>query len=71
MSETDIEALLNEKQLSRLIGVSTGTLRFWRGEGKGPRYRKVGQLVRYAPSDVNDWLSRRPTGGEVPVEVAR
>lgn len=70
MSETDIETLLNEKQLARLIGVSIGTLRFWRGEGKGPRYRKVGQLVRYAPSDVNDWLSRRPAGGEAPVEVA-
>jgi len=70
MSETDIETLLNEKQLSRLIGVSIGTLRFWRGEGKGPRYRKVGQLVRYAPSDVNDWLRRRPAGGEAPGEVA-
>lgn len=71
MSETQIETLLNEKELSRLIGVSIGTLRFWRGERKGPRYRKVGQLVRYAPSDVNEWLSRRPAGGEAPVEVAR
>jgi len=71
MSEIHIETLLNEKQLSRLIGVSIGTLRFWRGEGKGPRYRKVGQLVRYAPSDVNQWLSRRPTGGETPVEAVR
>jgi predicted DNA-binding transcriptional regulator AlpA len=71
MNETQIETLLNERQLSRLIGVSIGTLRFWRCEGKGPRFRKVGQLVRYAPSDVNEWLSRRPTGGEVPVEVAR
>jgi predicted DNA-binding transcriptional regulator AlpA len=40
------------------------TLRYWRGEGKGPRYRKVGQLVRYAPSDVQDWLNSRPSGGE-------
>jgi predicted DNA-binding transcriptional regulator AlpA len=71
MNETQIETLVNERQLSRLIGVSIGTLRFWRGEAKGPRFRKVGQLVRYAPSDVNEWLSRRPTGGEVPVEVAR
>jgi predicted DNA-binding transcriptional regulator AlpA len=71
MNETQIETLLNERQLSRLIAVSIGTLRSWRSDGKGPRFRKVGQLVRYAPSDVNEWLSRRPSGGEVPVEVVR
>jgi predicted DNA-binding transcriptional regulator AlpA len=46
------------------------TLRYWRGEGKGPRYRKVGQLVRYAPSDVLDWLNSRPAGGEGAAEEA-
>lgn len=70
MNETQIETLLNERQLSRLIGISIGTLRFWRGEDKGPRFRKVGQLVRYAPSDVNLWLTQRPSGGEIPLEVA-
>jgi predicted DNA-binding transcriptional regulator AlpA len=67
-----IEALLDERELARWIRVSIGTLRYWRSEGKGPRYRKVGQLVRYAPSDVNDWLNSRPTGGEgVGEEAAR
>jgi predicted DNA-binding transcriptional regulator AlpA len=64
MSEQLLETLLDEKQLSRLLRVSIGTLRFWRAIGRGPRYRKVGQLVRYAPSDVNEWLNSRPTGGE-------
>jgi predicted DNA-binding transcriptional regulator AlpA len=71
MNETQIETLLNEKQLSRLIGLSIGTLRFWRSEGKGPRFRKIGQLVRYAPSDVTQWLNRRPSGGEVAAEAAQ
>ena len=71
MSETQIETLLNERQLSRLIGVSIGTLRFWRGEGKGPRFRKVGQLVRYVPSDVNAWLNSRPAGGEATTQEAQ
>lgn len=71
MSEQPLETLLDEKQLSRLFRVSIGTLRFWRAIGRGPRYRKVGQLVRYAPSDVHDWLSRRPTGGEAATEAAR
>ncbi len=71
MSEQSLETLLDEKELSRLFHVSIGTLRFWRAIGRGPRYRKVGQLVRYAPSDVKEWLERRPAGGEVEAEVAR
>ena len=71
MSEQTLETLLDEKELAGRLRVSIGTLRFWRTIGRGPRYRKVGQLVRYAPSDIQDWLSRRPTGGEAVVEVAR
>lgn len=62
--EQPIESLLDEREVARWIRVSVATLRYWRGEGKGPRYRKVGQLVRYAPSDVSDWLNSRPSGGE-------
>jgi predicted DNA-binding transcriptional regulator AlpA len=69
MSNQTLETLLDEKELSRLLRVSIGTLRFWRTIERGPRYRKVGQIVRYAPSDVHDWLSRRPTGGEVASEA--
>jgi len=58
------ESLLDEREVARWIRVSVATLRYWRSEGKGPRYRKVGQLVRYAPSDVHDWLNSRPSGGE-------
>jgi hypothetical protein len=25
-------------------------------EGKGPRYRKLGRAVRYAPVDLDHWL---------------
>jgi predicted DNA-binding transcriptional regulator AlpA len=59
-----IETLLDERDVTRWIRVSVATLRYWRGEGKGPRYRKVGQLVRYVPADVQDWLNSRPAGGE-------
>lgn len=64
MSDHPLEILLDEKELSRLLRVSIGTLRFWRAVERGPRYRKVGQLVRYAPSDVHSWLNTRPAGGE-------
>ena len=71
MSDQSLETLLDEKELSRLLRVSIGTLRFWRTIERGPRYRKVGQLVRYAPSDVHGWLNRRPSGGEAHAEVAQ
>lgn len=71
MSDQNLETLLDEKELSLLLRVSIGTLRFWRTIERGPRYRKVGQLVRYAPSDVHEWLNRRPSGGEIEAEVAR
>ena len=70
MSDQTLEILLNEKELSRLLGVAIGTLRYWRLTCRGPRYRKVGQMVRYAPSDVQTWLDRRPCGGEA-VAVTR
>ncbi|MBI3896451.1 MAG: helix-turn-helix domain-containing protein [Acidobacteria bacterium] len=64
MNDNSLEKLLDEKELAQLIRVSIPTLRYWRSEGKGPRFRKVGQMVRYAPSDVTAWLNSRPTGGE-------
>jgi predicted DNA-binding transcriptional regulator AlpA len=64
MSDLTLEVLLNEKELSRRLRVAIGTLRYWRSTCRGPRYRKVGQMVRYAPSDVQAWLDRRACGGE-------
>jgi hypothetical protein len=58
-----LESFLDEKELSGLLRVSRGTLRAWRCQSKGPRYRKIGQLVRYSPQDVREWLFRQPTGG--------
>ena len=71
MSEQALETLLDEKELSRLLRVSIGTLRFWRAVDRGPRFRKVGQLVRYAPSDVQAWLNSRPIGGEQAAEEGK
>jgi predicted DNA-binding transcriptional regulator AlpA len=73
MSEQPLEKLLDEKQLAGLLGVSTGTLRYWRVHRLGPPYRKVGsQLVRYSPSDVQTWLSTRKVDGKIaPAGVAQ
>ena len=64
ISGQPIESLLDEREVARWIHVSVATLRFWRAVDRGPRYRKIGQMVRYAPSDVREWLNSRPSGGE-------
>lgn len=48
--------LLTNKDAAALLGLKPNTLDIWRIQGKGPIYRKVGRSVRYAESDVTDWL---------------
>ncbi len=70
MSDKTLETLLEEKELADRLQVSLGTLRTWRTDGKGPRFHRIGQMIRYAPSDVKDWLLSRQGGGEA-METAR
>jgi predicted DNA-binding transcriptional regulator AlpA len=60
--------LLTECQVAERLGISLGTIRRYRMLQRGPKFKKLGVLVRYAPSDVEAWLNSRPTGGEQLVE---
>ena len=51
---------LTEKDLAELEGVSVRTLQKWRQRGCGPRFRKVGTLVRYPVAWIREW--RESTG---------
>jgi predicted DNA-binding transcriptional regulator AlpA len=62
--KNSIEALLTERDVSRLLQVSVSALRKWRVERRGPRFLKMGSLVRYRQLDVDVWLESLPTGGE-------
>jgi len=48
--------LLDTQQVADHCGISRRTLEFWRSYGKGPKFLKVGRLVRYAKQDVDAWL---------------
>lgn len=48
--------LLNELQAAEMLSVSPATLRRWRWAGKGPRFRKIGGAVRYAPGDIDAYI---------------
>jgi predicted DNA-binding transcriptional regulator AlpA len=56
---TALEPLLSVAQVAELTGRSISTLEKDRLTGFGPRYVKLGRLVRYSPSDVLAWLAER------------
>jgi predicted DNA-binding transcriptional regulator AlpA len=58
-----MSGFLTETEVSKRTHISLGTLRRWRLENKGPRYRKFGWLVRYLEADLKDWEEAQPGGG--------
>lgn len=51
-----MESLLDEQAAAAMIGCSAALMRKWRRLRQGPRYCKVGRLVRYAASDIQAFL---------------
>lgn len=49
--------LLTSDQVADLLGVQEGTVRLWRMQGKGPRFKKIGTLVRYDEADVLAYIN--------------
>ena len=65
------QGLLNERAVSKILGVSLGSLRRWRLRREGPPYIKLGAgrggAVRYPLVALDAWLASRPAGGGEPV----
>ena len=49
--------VLNERQVQEIYGFSVPYLRRARRERRGPRFLKVGKLVRYRRADIEAYLS--------------
>jgi len=47
---------LTEAEAARQLGVSIGGLRKWRKARRGPKYLRLGRLIRYRRSDLEQWL---------------
>mgnify|MGYP001171456291 CR=1 FL=1 len=56
------EELIDQITMSRLCGIRPKTAETWRVRGFGPRYVKVGALVRYRNADVRAWMESRTVG---------
>ncbi|WP_366139070.1 helix-turn-helix domain-containing protein [uncultured Rhodoferax sp.] len=48
--------LLTNDGAAALASVSRRTLPVWRVQGKGPKFIKIGRLVRYSEADVIAWI---------------
>ena len=51
--------LLSTNQAAPLAGVKAKTLENWRCLGLGPKFVRVGRLVRYDPEDIRIWREAR------------
>jgi hypothetical protein len=59
--------LLDTKQAAKKLRLARRTLEKWRTEGRGPEYRKHGDLVFYEERDLEQWsdAQRRTPTAEV------
>lgn len=58
------EDLIDEATLAMRLGISRSTLQSWRYAGRGPRFIKLGRMIRYRNADVDAYL-RANTRGRV------
>ena len=54
---------LTEREVAERTQISLATLRRWRLEKRGPKFRKFGSLVRYPEGDLAQWEQAQPEGG--------
>jgi predicted DNA-binding transcriptional regulator AlpA len=62
MDMTEIEILLTDHDLQRMTGRARSTWQKDRLTGRGPRFIRIGRLVRYRQSDVELWLESHMSG---------
>lgn len=58
----DVKHLIDEGTLATRLGVSRSTLQTWRYSGRGPRFIKLGRMVRYRVADVDAYLNSNTHG---------
>ncbi len=72
-SSQHAQGLLNERAVSKILGVSLGSLRRWRLLRQGPAFIKLGAgrggAVRYPIAELEAWLASRPSGGQEKTDV--
>jgi len=60
----EIPRWVDEREVSRIIGVAVQTLRNWRFQQRGPVYSKVGRSVRYRVDEVICFMEQKRVSTE-------
>jgi excisionase family DNA binding protein len=55
----NLDNLKTQGELAEYLKVKPRTLQQWRSDGKGPRWTRVGRVIRYRDSDVKEWLDQQ------------
>jgi len=53
-----MEPLLDQHEAALLLGISARTLERYRVAGTGPRFSRIGRLVRYRQSDIAEYIEQ-------------
>ena len=51
-----MDFLIDQKQAARILGLSVRTLERHRIAGTGPRFARLGRLIRYRQNDLIEWV---------------
>ncbi len=52
-------ALLTRRQAAEFLGLKPQTLEVWAAKRTGPPFVRVGGVVRYRQSDLDEWIESR------------
>ena len=58
MSTQIAKNYLTEKEASLFLSVSLRTIQNWRFRNRGPKYKKLGRLVRYSIADLSAYAEQ-------------
>ena len=62
--DLNLAAFRDERFAADRLGVSVETMRTWRRQKRGPRYRKIGgRCMRYSIADLLAFIEVQPAGG--------
>lgn len=60
---TGNDQYISEQAAAKRLGLAQVTLRLWRRRGTGPRYARLGRVIRYRVSDLEAFVAARTEGG--------
>jgi hypothetical protein len=66
--EPETNTFRDERSTAAYFGISVETLRTWRKQNRGPRFRRLGgRCIRYRIADLEAFVEASPSGGGVVV----